>query len=114
VANRIDRIQRNFLWNGMGEGHKFPLVKWNTICTPYNQGGLAVKNLRLFNEAFLGKWLWRFGVEREALWRQVIEGKYGSLGGGWSSNIVQGLHGVGLWKHIRKGWDKFHNFSNLR
>uniref|UniRef100_A0A2N9FWW1 Reverse transcriptase domain-containing protein n=1 Tax=Fagus sylvatica TaxID=28930 RepID=A0A2N9FWW1_FAGSY len=111
VANRIDSIQRTFLWNGAGEGHKFPLVKWNTICTPFNQGGLAVKNLRLFNTALLGKWLWRFGVEREALWRQVIQAKYGSNGGGWTSNAVQGSHGVGLWKHIRKGWDQFSQFT---
>ena len=106
----VSLIQRNFLWSGIGEKQKIPLVKWSKICTPYNQGGLAVKNLRLFNEALLGKWLWRFGVEREALWRQVIVGKYGSLIGGWSSNSVQGTHGVGLWKHIRKGWEKFSQF----
>jgi hypothetical protein len=23
---------------------------------------------------------------------------------------VLGTFGVGLWKHIRRGWDKFHNF----
>ena len=114
VANHIDSIQRTFLWNGAGEGHKFPLVKWNTICTPFNQRGLAVKNLRLFNTALLGKWLWRFGVEREALWRQVIQAKYGSLGGGWTSNAVQGSHGVGLWKHIRKGWDQFSQFTMFK
>ena len=27
--------------------------------------------------ALLGKWLWRFGQEKDALWRQVIEVKYG-------------------------------------
>ena len=114
MASHIDRIQRNFLWSGIREKHKFPLVKWSKICTPYNQGGLAVKNLRLFNEALLGKWFWRFGIEREALWRQVIVGKYGSLIGGWSSNSVQGTHGVGLWKHIRKGWDKFSQFFKFK
>ena len=110
MASRIDCIQRNFLWNGIGKKHKFPLVKWNKICTPYNQEGLAVKNLRLFKEALLGRWLWRFRDEREVLWRQVIEGKYGSLMGGWSSKNVQGTDGVGLWKHIRNGWEKFSQF----
>jgi hypothetical protein len=49
-------------------------------------------------------------MEREALWRQVIKGKYGSLGSGWSSIIVQSSHGVGLWKHIKNGWYKFSQF----
>uniref|UniRef100_A0A2N9H6K9 Importin N-terminal domain-containing protein n=1 Tax=Fagus sylvatica TaxID=28930 RepID=A0A2N9H6K9_FAGSY len=84
----VSLIQRNFLWSGIGEKHKIPLVKWSKICTPYNQGGLAVKNLRLFNEALLGKWLWRFGVEREALWRQVIVGKYGSLIDGLKNLLI--------------------------
>ena len=30
--------------------------------------------------------------------------------GGWSSKNVQGTHGVGLWKHIRNGWEKFSQF----
>ena len=29
VALRIDKIQRNFLWGGMGEGKKFHLVNWS-------------------------------------------------------------------------------------
>ena len=86
---------------------KFHLVRWEHICTPYSNGGLNIRNLRRFNEALLGKWLWRFGVEREALWRQVVAVKYGSLEGGWCSKIPTGPYGVGLWKFIRSGWDKF-------
>ena len=33
--------------------------------------------MALLNKALLCKWSWRFAVEREALWRQVICGKYG-------------------------------------
>ena len=63
--------------------------------------------MRLFNRALLGKWLWRFGNERETLWRQVIHSKYGSLPGGWASANIPGPYGVGLWKNIKKDWAHF-------
>jgi hypothetical protein len=87
VANRIEKIQRNFLWGTTEEVAKIHLVKWDMVCSPYSHGGLAIKNLRRFNEALLGKWLWRFGVEREAFWRKIIMVKYGSLEGGWVSKV---------------------------
>ena len=59
--------------------------------------------MRLFNEALLGKWLWRFGLEKDALWRKVIEVKYGYRWGGWHSNFVSGPYGVGLWKNMSLG-----------
>ena len=55
VAKRIEKIQRNFLWGFTEEVDKFHLVKWEVICSPYSHGGLAIKNLRKFNEALLGK-----------------------------------------------------------
>jgi hypothetical protein len=42
------------------------------------------------------KWLWRYGREREALWRLVIDAKFGSLKGGWCSIEVLGSYGVGV------------------
>lgn len=38
----------------------------------YPNGVLNVWNICLINEALLGTWLWRYGVEREALWRRVV------------------------------------------
>ena len=107
VAKRIEKIQRNFLWGFTEEVDKFHLVKWEVICSPYSHGGLAIKNLRKFNEALLGKWLWRFGTEREALWRKVVMAKYGSMDGGWMSKVPTGPHGFGLLKFIRVRWDNF-------
>jgi hypothetical protein len=60
-----------------------------------------------FNRALMGKWLWRFAMERDALWRKVVAIKYGSMRGGWCSKEVGGSFGVGVWKCIRRGWDAF-------
>jgi hypothetical protein len=72
-----------------------------------------VKNLRLFNQSLLRKWLWRYGKERDALWRQVVEVKYKSLWGGWCSKYCRGAYGVGFWKGIQRGWDCFSHFISF-
>ena len=113
VAKRIEQIQRNFLWGSSMDSVKFLLVKWDQICRPYFQGGLAIKNIRQFNAALLGKWLWRFGVERDAVWKRVIMEKYGSMEGGWMSKVPTGPYGVGLWKHIWHGWSSFARFLSF-
>jgi hypothetical protein len=35
VANRLDKLQRDFLWGGIGDEAKFHLVNWNKISTPF-------------------------------------------------------------------------------
>jgi hypothetical protein len=82
VANRIENIQRDFLWGGLGEEFKYHLVSWSKVCSPISEGGLGIRNLMMFNRALLGKWLRRYGLEREALWRVAVSSKYGSIWGG--------------------------------
>ncbi|KAG6696235.1 hypothetical protein I3842_09G137900 [Carya illinoinensis] len=114
TALRIEKLQRDFLWGGMGEEFKFHLVRWEQVCRPLANGGLGIRNLRLFNRALLGKWLWRYHRELEALWKLVIERKYGGSWGGWCTKEVRGAYGVGLWKHIRQGWGVFSRQTSLR
>ena len=44
---------------------------------PIANGGLGIRKLTTFNKALLGKWLWRFGIEENRLWRRVVAGKFG-------------------------------------
>ena len=113
VAHRLEKLQRDFLWGGIGEEKRFHLIRWDKVCLPLQNGGLAIKNLRLFNQALLGKWIWRFGNKRDFLWRKVIEAKYGSVMGGWCSSPVTSPHGVSLWKTISKDWSSFKRFISF-
>jgi hypothetical protein len=52
-------------------------------------------------------------MEREALWRLVVEVKYDNMWGGWCSKEV-GSFRVGVWKNIRRGWGGFLDLSDMR
>ena len=68
VATRLECIQRNFLWGSSIECFKYPLVAWENVCLPRELGGLGIRKLVPFNQALLGKWLWRYGHETLHLW----------------------------------------------
>jgi hypothetical protein len=105
VTNRLEKLQRDFLWGGIEDAFKYHLVNWHTICSSKVSEGLGVKNLIQFNRALMGKWRWRFTVDRDVLWRKVVAIKYGSMRGGWCTKKVGGSFGVGVWKCIRRGCD---------
>ena len=73
VANRIEKLHRDFLW-GDSKTH---LVGWDKVCRPIANGGLGIRKLTTFNKVLLGKWLWRFGKEENRLWRRVVTSNFG-------------------------------------
>ncbi|KAG6718914.1 hypothetical protein I3842_04G177000 [Carya illinoinensis] len=113
VVAWIEKLYRDFLWSGIGDEFKFHLVSWDKVCRPIPYGGLGIKNLRTFNWALLGKWLWRYNMKPEALWKLVVDCKHGSLWGVWSTSEGNGTYGVGVWKHIRQGWGVFSHQTRL-
>ena len=55
IANRIEKLQQDFLWNGKSMEKKFHLVDWKTICKLKLVVGLGFRLVRLMNQASLGK-----------------------------------------------------------
>jgi hypothetical protein len=113
VASRIEKLHRDFLWGGIGEEFKFHLVNWSKVYYPITNGGLDIRNLRIFNKVLLGKWLWRYAHEKEAWWKSVVDAKYDSTWDGWCSLDPPGSHRMGLWKNIRKGWSLLCSHTRL-
>ena len=105
VRWRLEQIQRDFLWEGGNLERKPHLVRWELVCLSKEKEGLGVKCLSNLNKALLCKWNWRFTNKREALWNQVIRGKYEEDRGEWCSKEVREAYGVGLWKRIRIDWN---------
>ena len=46
------------------------------MCIKEN-GGLGIGDISIKNKALLNKWVWRYGEEPNALWRAIIDSKYG-------------------------------------
>lgn len=88
-------------------------MNWETVCFSLRKGGLGIENLRNCNNALLGKWLRRFLVERNALWRKVVVNKFGEGNHYWFLKEVLTSHGLSVWNGIMKGWDTFKQFISF-
>jgi len=102
VADKLIQIQRNFLWGWGSEGKKIIWASWKKVCEPRDIGGLGIIDLRTFNLAFLGKWIWRLGSENGGLWKKILDSKYG----GWRSLREEGTSRRSSlwWKDLKEVW----------
>ncbi|XP_039002867.1 uncharacterized protein LOC120129436 [Hibiscus syriacus] len=46
------------------------------MCGPKLHGGLSFFDVNLRNRALLNKWIWRFSLDEESLWKNVVAAKY--------------------------------------
>lgn len=79
VNKKVEGIQRRFLWAGVEDRKKICWVKWSKVCQPRSKGGLGVRDIKLVNISLLAKWKWRLLDDDPALWKEVLEEKYGPL-----------------------------------
>ena len=59
------------------ESRKIVWASWKKVCEPKEVGGLGMIDIRQFNIALLGKWIWRLGYEKTGFWKEVLNSKYG-------------------------------------
>ena len=77
IYNRIISIQRRFLWEWGREKIAISWVSWETVCKSREEGGLRIKDIRLFNNALLAKWKWLLVSNEQGKWKDILEPKYG-------------------------------------
>ncbi|RVX13301.1 hypothetical protein CK203_018079 [Vitis vinifera] len=71
------------MWDGMEKRMRRRLALWKRqyiskggritlIKSTLEKGGLGIRKIVLLNKALLGKWIWRFSIEKDNLWKKEI------------------------------------------
>ncbi|KAL4339153.1 hypothetical protein GQ457_08G031640 [Hibiscus cannabinus] len=76
LVEEMSRSIRRFWWSGKGSTRGWPFVAWADLCQPKAAGGMAFKDLHLFNIALLGKQLWCLLSEPGSLLYRTFRAKY--------------------------------------
>lgn len=72
LCEKLDKVNRNFLWGSTCEKRKLHLVGWNKIIKSKEEGGIGIQTSKAKNIALLGKLNWRMFHEKESLGAKVI------------------------------------------
>ena len=54
-VDRMEKIQRDFLWSGLKDNKRYHLVAWDNVYLPKCFGGLGMRKIRHLNNALLEK-----------------------------------------------------------
>ncbi|XP_057489421.1 uncharacterized protein LOC130775286 [Actinidia eriantha] len=76
VRSKVIQLCRNFLWSGNCNSNKKPLVAWNEVTLPKSEGGLGIRNIKIWNKALLSKTLWDIHAKKDSLWVQWVHHIY--------------------------------------
>ncbi|XP_074265975.1 uncharacterized protein LOC141588431 [Silene latifolia] len=76
AIKRIEAICRNYLWDGTVEYHRVPLIAWEKVTLPKDEGGLGIKRAHTWNYATIVKLVdWIYG-KGDRLWIRWVNQIY--------------------------------------
>ncbi|XP_074317080.1 uncharacterized protein LOC141653264 [Silene latifolia] len=76
VINKIEAICRHFLWDGGVDYLRSPLVSWEKICKPKQEGGLGLKSAIHWDRAAVGKMVWWLASKSDLLWVKWVNNSF--------------------------------------
>ncbi|EOY20792.1 Uncharacterized protein TCM_012134 [Theobroma cacao] len=77
------------------------LITWEkVVCKPKRFGELGITNLSYKNLTLLAKWWWRYGTDKDALWRRLIMEKYGAGQPHWIPSSSSTARMSSIWRSI--------------
>ncbi|CAH9131175.1 unnamed protein product [Cuscuta epithymum] len=76
ICDRIDQLDRDFLWGHNDGTRKIHLVNWDAVCKPKDLGGLGIRKAQDNYLALVAKLGWEIMMGFQKLWVQIMKAKY--------------------------------------
>ncbi|XP_074278653.1 uncharacterized protein LOC141602248 [Silene latifolia] len=73
IIKSIEATCRNYLWESGTEYKRVPLVAWDKICKPKEEGGLGLKDQEVWNKAMVGRLVNWIAEKRDSIWVQWVQ-----------------------------------------
>ncbi|XP_074293443.1 uncharacterized protein LOC141620485 [Silene latifolia] len=67
---------RNFLWGASSDYNNPPNISWDICCMPKDEGGIGIKEAKIWNKALLGKYVWWLTNKKDHLWQAYVSNKW--------------------------------------
>lgn len=103
VVSGLESIFKKFLWEGLKDEKKIPLISWDATCLAKEDGGAGLHKLSLQNQALGAKLIWKMYKTSEKPWCYIMAPKYLDS---WEVDriltVANASSGSHFWKHI---WD---------
>nr|GFA24865.1 RNA-directed DNA polymerase, eukaryota, reverse transcriptase zinc-binding domain protein [Tanacetum cinerariifolium] len=80
VLQKLESIRARFFNGTYVNSRKPSWVRWKSVMTSKDVGGLGVSSLFALNRALMFKWVWRFISHKTSLWARVISALHGDEG----------------------------------
>ncbi|GJV03431.1 RNA-directed DNA polymerase, eukaryota [Tanacetum coccineum] len=80
VLKDLEAIRRRFFNGHDQNSNQANWVKWDTVMSAKETGGLGVASFHALNRGLMFKWLWKFFVDKDSLWTRVIKAIHGDDG----------------------------------
>ncbi|XP_021714646.1 uncharacterized protein LOC110682599 [Chenopodium quinoa] len=76
LIQEIHSMMARFWWGSNEIGRKIHWKSWDALCQPKFLGGVGFRDLGVFNQALLGKQIWRLATNEGSLVSRVLKAKY--------------------------------------
>ena len=100
LCHEIEAMIRKFWWGQRGTRRRIHWVKWSKMCRPKSLGGIGFRELQKFNDAMLGKQIWRLLQNQDSLFYKFFKTKFFPHGTIFDAKENRGSF---AWRSILKG-----------
>ncbi|KAK1270073.1 hypothetical protein QJS04_geneDACA019694 [Acorus gramineus] len=76
TQKEIEKLFRDFFWQGHSQQRKMHQVSWDTICNPLEEGGLGIKSIHDWSVGSIGVHFWELANKNQSMWAKWMRQRY--------------------------------------